>query len=483
MSRTTAALAALFLSALVIAPDALAQARSGSGRPDQGTSRRQEPRRKGPAPGSTMPADKPAAGGGSTTAAPTEAPKGELLDRIVAVVNEGVVTASELQARMDEVIKGLRDQKRQLPPDAELRKQLQAPVLNDLVMRELQLQLADRAGMKVSDEQLNDAMAQLAENNKLTLAQLPAAMRAAGLDYASERENARKEILIQRLRQKEVLQKINITPREVEQYTERLKKLPFGDDEYNVSHILIALPEESSRAQHEAAEKTAREVYEKTATEDFAQLALKYSDAQTRLQGGSLGWMKGTDLPTWSLEVIAGLKPGEVSKPFNAAPLGWMIVKLNEIRHATEPVKDQVHVRHILMKPNTLQDDGTVKLKLSGIRQRILNGEDFGAFAATMSADTNSAVDGGEIDWISPDEFDPAFAKVVAGLKENEISEPFQSSYGWHIVQLLGRRQFDTTEDELRMRAIVQLRDAKANQEGELWLRQMRDQAYIDTNL
>jgi peptidyl-prolyl cis-trans isomerase SurA len=194
--------------------------------------------------------------------------------------------------------------------------------------------------------------------------------------------------------------------------------------------------------------------------------------------------MKGTDLPTWSLEVVAGLKPGEVSKPFNAAPLGWMIVKLNEIRRASgDPVKDQVHVRHILMKPNTLQDDATVKLKLSGIRQRILNGEDFGAFAATMSVDTGSAVDGGEIDWISPDAFDPAFAKVVTGLKENEISEPFQTAYGWHIVQLLGRRRFDTTEDELRERAMVQLRDARANQEGELWLRQMRDQAYIDTNL
>jgi peptidyl-prolyl cis-trans isomerase SurA len=161
-----------------------------------------------------------------------------------------------------------------------------------------------------------------------------------------------------------------------------------------------------------------------------------------------------------------------------------MIVKLNEIRRASgDPVKDQVHVRHILMKPNTLQDDATVKLKLSGIRQRILNGEDFGAFAATMSVDTGSAVDGGEIDWISPDAFDPAFAKVVTGLKENEISEPFQTAYGWHIVQLLGRRRFDTTEDELRERAMVQLRDARANQEGELWLRQMRDQAYIDTNL
>jgi peptidyl-prolyl cis-trans isomerase SurA len=482
MLRTTAVLAALFLSALVIAPDALAQAgRSGPGRQESG-SRRQEPRRQRPSSGSTMPADKSASD--SKKADPAEQPKGELLDRIVAVVNEGVVTASEVDARIEQVIRDLRSQKRQLPGDAELRKQLQAPVLNDLVMRELQLQRAERVGIKVPDETINESMREMAEANKLTLAQLPAAMLAQGMDYTTVREDMRKEILIQQLRRREVLQKINMTPREVDQYMERLKKLPFGDDEYNISHILIALPEESTRAQHEAAEKKAQEVYAQAATGDFAQLALQYSDAQTRLQGGSLGWMKGTDLPTWSLEVIAGLKPGEVSKPFNAAPLGWMIVKLNEIRRATgDPVKDQVHVRHILMKPNALQDDATVKLKLSGIRQRILNGEDFGAFAATMSVDTASSVDGGVVDWTTPDAFDPDFAKVVAGLKENEISEPFQSSFGWHIVQLLGRRKFDTTEDELRERAFVQLREAKANQEGELWLRQLRDEAYVDTNL
>jgi peptidyl-prolyl cis-trans isomerase SurA len=225
-------------------------------------------------------------------------------------------------------------------------------------------------------------------------------------------------------------------------------------------------------------------VYERAVKEDFAQVAFANSNAATATDGGLLGWRKGSNLPTDFVEAIAALKPGQISKPF-ATPNGFHIIKLNDLRRSdkTSPIQDQVHVRHILVTTNTLQDDATVKLKLAGVRQQVLDGQDFAAFASTMSEDKGSAVEGGEIEWVSPDEFDPAFREVVAKLKDGEISEPFQSSFGWHIVQLLGRRSIDITEDALRARAITQLRNAKAETELETWIRHLRDEAFIDTDL
>jgi peptidyl-prolyl cis-trans isomerase SurA len=402
----------------------------------------------------------------------------ELLDKVVAVVNDGIVTQSELDDAILNYIQSQQQAGKRAPTPEELR----APMLEHLVLEEVQLQRADRIGVKVSDEQLNAAMADMAERNKLTLSQLPDALARQGMDYASVREDTRKQIAIALLQQKEVRQRINITPRELDQFMERLKKLPNENDEYDVSDILIALPLEATQAQVDAAAKKAQDVYERTGKEDFARLAVTFSNAQTALKGGELGWRKGGNLPTDLAETIVALKPGEISKPISTTN-GFHILKLNGIRHADgDPVQDQVHVRHILMKPNALQDDATVKLKLEGIRQKILNGEDFAAFASSMSEDSGSAVNGGEMDWTSPDTFVPEFAKVVAGLKVNEISEPFRTQYGWHIVQLLGRRKFDTTEDNLRERAYRQLAESKAEEETESWLRELRSDAYINTN-
>jgi peptidyl-prolyl cis-trans isomerase SurA len=205
-----------------------------------------------------------------------------------------------------------------------------------------------------------------------------------------------------------------------------------------------------------------------------------YSNSQTALEGGALGWRKGPELPTVLAEVVVSLKPGEVSKPL-ATPNGYHLVKLVAVR-STEgsPIEDQVHARHILMKPNTLQDDATVKQKLSSIRERILKGEDFSAFASSMSEDSSSAVNGGDVGWTGPGTFVPEFESVLTGLKDNEISEPFHTQFGWHIVQMLGRRQFDTTEESLRQRAFRQLRESKSDEETELWLRRLRDEAFVD---
>ncbi len=398
---------------------------------------------------------------------------------MVAIVNDGVVTESELDDQIATITERLKQQNVKLPAPDVLRSQ----VLERLVVQEVEMQRADRLGIKVSDEQLNATVAEIAKTNNLTLAQLPAALAAQGADYPAFRDGTRKEMILATLRQREVLSKINVTPRELDQFIEHLKKLPGENDEYDVSDILIAIPSDANQARVDELATKAQEVFERAATEDFARLAVAYSNSQTALEGGALGWRKGPDLPTVLAETIVSLKPGEVSKPVTTAN-GFHIVKLNAVRSATgDPVQDQVHVRHILVKPNTLQDDATVRLKLSGVRQKILDGQDFGPFASTMSEDSGSAVNGGEMDWTSPNSFVPEFAEAVASLKDGEISEPFQTQYGWHIVQLLGRRKFDTTEDSLRDRAFRQLRDSKADEETEQWVRRLRDEAYIDTSL
>jgi peptidyl-prolyl cis-trans isomerase SurA len=421
----------------------------------------------------------PAPATADTPAAPAGPPPGELMDRVIAIVNEGVVLESELVDEIAVVSKSARQQNRKLPPADEVRRQ----VLDRLVVQEVMLQRAERVGLKVDDERLSEAIAAMAKENNLTLQQLPAVMAAQGIDYASYREDMRRKMVIAALQNREVRSKINITPRELDQYQERLKKLPGENDEYNVSDILIAIPTDATQAQVKDLGKKAQEIQERALKEDFAQLAFANSNASTATDGGALGWRKGSNLPTDLVEAIVTLKPGEVSKPIQT-PNGFHIIKLNDMRrNEGSPIQDQVHVRHILVTTNTLQDDATVKLKLAGVRQKVLDGQDFAAFAATMSEDKESAVDGGEVQWISPDAFDPEFARQVAGLKDGQISEPFQSEYGWHIVQLLGRRTFDVTEESLRQRAFVQLRDSKVDAELETWIRHLRDEAFIDTDL
>jgi peptidyl-prolyl cis-trans isomerase SurA len=433
----------------------------------------------GTASAADAPATAAAPASAPAAAAPQPAKTGRLLDRVVAIVNDGVVTQSDLDEQTAMIVDRLKEQKTQAPPADVLRKQ----VLDRLIIQEVQFQRADRIGLKVNDEQVNGALQDIAQRNNIALAQLPAALSQQGIDFAGFRDNIRKEITLQMLRQRDVLSKISVTPRELEQFIERLKKLPSDKDEYNLSHILLAIPPDATQSQVDEISKRAQELYERSKTEDFSRLAVAYSNSQTALEGGSLGWRKGPELPTILAEVIVGLKPGEVSKPL-ATPNGYHLVKLVAVR-STEgsPIEDQVHARHILMKPNTLQDDATVKQKLSSIRERILKGEDFAAFASSMSEDSGSSVNGGDTGWNGPGTFVPEFESVLASLKENEISEPFHTQFGWHIVQLLGRRQFDTTEESLRQRAFQQLRESKADEETELWLRRLRDEAFVDTDL
>ncbi len=404
------------------------------------------------------------------------ATSGTLLDRVAAVVNDGVVLKSEVDQQIQMVSERLQQQRTELPPENVLRQQ----ILERLVLQEIQLQRADRGGVKISDEMLNNALKDVAERNKLTLDQLPRALEAQGINYSAYRESIRKEMTITMLRQRDVLSHIIVTPREVDQYLAK-QSSSIENQEFNVSHILLALPQAATPGQLEEVSARAKDIYERARNgEDFAQLAVTYSNSQTALDGGSLGWRKGPQLPGFIADLVGHMQPGDIGEPVRT-PSGFHIVKLNERRGAEQQVMvNQVHARHILMRTNELQDDATVRQKLEAIRKRILDGEDFAGLAAITSEDPGSAADGGDLGWAAPGSYVPEFAKTLDGMTDNEISEPFQTQFGWHIVQLLGRRTHDNTDEVRRQHAFAALRDSKADEETELWLRRLRDEAFVE---
>ena len=406
---------------------------------------------------------------------------GVLLDRVAAVVNEGVVLQSELDLQTREIEVRLRTQNVALPPESVLRQQ----VLERLVQEEIQQQHADRAGIRVSDEQVNAAMEDIAARQKLKLEQLPQKLAADGIDYAQYRTELKKEIARQILRQRDVVQRIVVTPRELDQYLEHQKKTASAANEYNVAHILIAVAQDAKPAQLAQSRKLAHEIDDRAHNgEEFGALAVSYSQSESALEGGSLGWRKGTELPTFLADVIGRMKPGDVSDVLQT-PSGFHIVKLLDTRAAGgAQIVQQIHLRHILVKPTEIEDDATVEQKLARWREQIVSGkEDFAVFAKTYSQDASSAINGGDLGWSESNVFVPEFAGVVASLKDGEISQPFRTQYGWHIVQLLGHRDFDNTNEAARERAFQAMRDSRVEEATELWLQQIRDESYVDLRL
>jgi peptidyl-prolyl cis-trans isomerase SurA len=404
---------------------------------------------------------------------------GELLDRIAAIVNDGLVLKSELDAQMQSVTKRLTEQKVELPSQSVLRQQ----VLDRLIVQEIETQQAKRVGLTVSDEQLNSALQEIAARNKIPFDQLPTALAAQGVDYKLYRDSMRKELTLNTLRQRDVIARITVTPHELEQYLDRQQSAA-SNDEFNVSHILLSLPAAATPEQLAEISAKAQDVVARAQKgEDFGQLAIANSNSQTALDGGQLGWRKGSQLPQFILDLVTKMKPGEVSAAVRT-PSGFHIVKLNE-RRSGEPqvIVNQIHLRHILMKTNELDDDETVRQKLGKLRERIMAGEDFAGIASTTSQDPGSAPDGGDLGWTGPGAFVPEFDKAIADLKPNEISEPFKTRYGWHIVQMLGTRTYDSTDDVRRQKAFAAIRESKADEETELWLRRLRDEAFVEIKM
>ena len=402
---------------------------------------------------------------------------GVLLEGVAAVVNDGIVLRSEVDSQMEAISQRIQQAGQQLPPRNILRQQ----VLERLVLQEVQMQRADRLGIKVSDEMVNQALTEVASRNKIKFSDLPATLERQGVDYRSYRDDVRKEMTLQMLRQRDVISRVYVSPREVEQCMAKRKASPGADNEYNLAHILVAIPGAASEQQ--IAERVARAqgVFERAQKgEDFAQLAISYSDSGTALEGGALGWRKAAQLPSFVSDVIPTLKAGEVTEPIRT-PSGLHLFKVLEVRGATQAaLVSQVHARHILMTTNEVEDDETVRQKLVKIRERIEKGESFEAIASVTSEDTGSAANGGDLGWVGPGTFVPEFEAQLDKLADNEMSQPFKSKFGWHLVQMLGRRTYDASDDMTRNKCVGQLREARADEETEIWLRRLRDEAFVE---
>lgn len=407
---------------------------------------------------------------------------GEFLDGVAAVVNEGVVLKSQVREQTAMIISraAKTDPPMQLPPPEVLREQL----LERLIMQEIQLQRAERIGLQISDQMLNEAIGRIAESNGVPFEDMPIILAEDGVDYATFRSEFRDEMTLEQLRQIDVGQRIQVSPREVEQCIADLEGNVAVNSDYNLSHILISLPESATADQTAVAEAKAANVYAQLQNgADFGEMAVRYSDAQTALEGGTLGWLKGSQLPTLYADVVASMQGGEFTEPFRAAS-SFHIVRVNDLRSADQRSEiNQTKVRHILITPNEIIDDETAKQRLDDAVERIGEGEEFAEIAKLLSDDPGSSNSGGDMGWSSPGTFVPEFEEVVNAAEIGAVSDPFRSRFGWHIVEVLDRRVYDNTEDLKESNCVVRIQNGKMEEETQLWMRRLRDEAFVDTRL
>ncbi len=401
---------------------------------------------------------------------------GEMLEGIAAIVNDGVVLKSELQIEMDRIVTGLQEQGTQMPPRRALEKQ----VLERLINQRIQLQRAERVGISISDETLNDALGRIAVQNGGTLADLPLLLAKENIDYSIYRETIRDQLALDLLKRRDVIGRIGVTPLELEEYQARQDGETMMNHDYKVSHILISLPSPAPADAISAAEEKMEKIYQLLDEgTDFAELVITFSDGQSALEGGSLGWKKGRELPTLFADIVPELEPGEVSRPIRSGS-GFHIVKLDEARGSDPIMEKQTLLRHILIETDEILDNAAAEQKLSEIHDQIVQGDDFEAVAKVVSEDPSTAIDGGHLGWIGPGTFVPEFQEVCDALEIGELSQPFQTRYGWHIVEILDRRIHDTTEEVERENAIMAIRNSKLGEETEMWMRELRDRAFVE---
>lgn len=401
---------------------------------------------------------------------------GQLLDGIAAIVNDGVVLKSELALQAALIQQRLMAENTQLPPPDVLAGQ----VLERLVIMRLQLQRADRLGVEITDEGLNMALADVARRNNVSLTQLPELLAEDGVDYTGYRSEMREQLVIEQLRQRDVMSRIVVTPRELEDYLDRQEGKAHINQDFRLSHILVSVSATATPEEVDEGLAQALEIYERLqAGGDFAELAVSYSDGQSALEGGTIGWRSGDQLPTLFADIVPGMQAGQFSEPVRSAS-GYHLIKLDEVRGGEIIIEDQTHLRHVLIVPNEVLDDENARQRLIMIREQIIEGDDFEAIATVVSEDPGSAANGGDLGWNGPDSFVPEFQAVVKSLEIGELSEPFRSPFGWHIAEVLGRRQHDTTEDVQRQQALMALRMSKLEEETELWVRRLRDEAFVE---
>ena len=361
---------------------------------------------------------------------------------------------------------------------------LEEQVLERMIQKHLQLQVAASNHIRVEDETLNRTILRIASDNKLTLGQFRDVLEKDGFNFANYRENIRNEIIISRLRQREINSKITVTEQEVKDFLTNREAQGSADDEYHLAHILVAIPEAASAEQVQAAKQKAQNILNKLRSgEDFAQTAIAMSDGQQALQGGDLGWRKLGQLPLLFSSLVNTMKVSDISELIRS-PSGFHIIKLLEKRQRKgKHIITQTKARHILIRTNELVSDKDAVTRLKQLKQRIEHGEDFAELARSHSDDTASAVNGGDLGWVNPGALVPQFEQVMNSLKPKEMSEPFKTEYGWHVVQVLDRREHDNTDEQKVAQAKEQIFQRKVEEETQNWLRRLRDEAYVDIRL
>jgi len=405
---------------------------------------------------------------------------GEFLDGIAAIVNEGVVLKSQFMEQMATISKRAEEQELPLPPAQVLEEQ----VLERLILSEIQLQRAERIGLQVSDAMLNESITRIAEQNGGRFEDMPLMLAQDGIKYADFRRSLRDEITIEQLRRIEVGQRINVSDREIEQCIADLEGNVVANSEYELSHIRLSFSDTASAEEIKEIEDLADEIYQKLEEgADFREMAVRYSAGDTALEGGSLGWMQGQQVPTLFADVLADMSTGDVSRPLRAAN-SFHLVKIDNMRSAVERSEvKQVKVRHILITPNEIIDDETAKQRLDVAYEKIQSGEEFGEQAKLLSDDPGSANLGGDLGWAGPGTFVPEFEQVVEASEIGVVSQPFRSQFGWHILEVLDRRVYDNTEDLKERNCDMKIRNSKMAEETQLWMQRLRDEAFVDPRI
>ncbi len=406
--------------------------------------------------------------------------RGTPIDSIVAVVNEDIVLHSELEARLVEVSQTIRSSGAAAPPVDVLREQ----VLDRIIIERLQLQRAQQSGIGISEDRLNQAMATVAQRNGMTLPQFTEALAEEGFSYEQVRDDVRNDMIISQLRQRDVLERVNVSKREVDGFLAGEGAGSLDDREFLVSHILLRVDTDAPTAEVEQVRALGEALIQRARDgEEFATLAVAHSQGQQALEGGDLGWRRSTQLPAVFAERVVSMETGAVSELIRT-PGAFHIIKLNEQRGSSERlVVQQTRARHILVRNTPVMTDARAVARLSEFRQQILDGKDFGEVARLNSEDSGSAVNDGDLGWLQPGQTVPAFEEALEKLEIGEVSEPISTQFGWHIAQVLERRAHDSTDQAREAQAFRILRERKAEEQVELWLQRMLDEAYVEKRL
>lgn len=401
------------------------------------------------------------------------------LDRIVAIVDQTVITEQELENRIRTVTAQFKKQGTELPEESILRKQ----ILERLISDTLQLQYAAQTGLKVDDSQLDRTIERIAEQNQMTLTEFGEALSKDGISMRKFRSDIRNEITIARLREREVDSRVNVSESEIDNFLTTQASSNVNQDEFEISHILIRTPEEGSTEDIQKAKaKTDEAISQLQAGNTFSKVSASFSDAPNALEGGNLGWKSGTQMPTLFLETLKGMQVGDVS-PVLRSPNGFHILKLTNKRGSNSPlVIEQTHARHILIKLSEITSEKDGKQKMDSIKERLDNGEKFEVLARQYSED-GTASNGGDLGWVNPGDTVPQFEKAMNELQDGQISEPVRSPFGWHVIQVIERRKQDMSKEAARLKARQEIRAKKADEAYQDWVRELRDRAYVELRL